>query len=127
MFGRKKKPKREMPYETRKRRYGKVTSKYPKTYTAKEWKRFSPDIQQELTNRYDVTISDYKTRNQKIRGIVTKKNVKNTAQKTVKGARRIDRGLRSFDRTISSIDAAFRDFDVPKRKGKSTLDRLAGY
>lgn len=69
MFGRKKSPKREMTYENRKRRYGKTTSKYPKTYTMKQWKRFSPDIQQELTNRYTVTISDYKTKGQQVKSI----------------------------------------------------------
>jgi len=38
-----------------------------KKYTTKEWKRFSPNIQAELSRRYTVVLTDYKTRQEKMK------------------------------------------------------------
>ena len=125
MFGRKKPTPKVRGMKVRETRYRNVTKKYPKSYTIKEWKRFSPDIQQELTNRYNVTISDYKTRGQKAKGIAKSFNKKNI----VKAGRKTNAGVMKFSNTMNSIDRGLREFDraFPKQKGKSTLDRLAGY
>lgn len=38
-----------------------------KKYTVKEWKRFNPNIQAELSRRYTVTLTDHKSRDEKIK------------------------------------------------------------
>lgn len=43
-----------------------------KKYTTKEWKRFSPNIQAELSRRYTVVLTDYKTRQEKIKNMKSK-------------------------------------------------------
>jgi len=38
-----------------------------KKYTTKEWKRFNPNIQAELSRRYTVVLTDHKTRQEKMK------------------------------------------------------------
>lgn len=52
----------------------KMKERYPsrfvvKKYTVKEWKRFNPNIQAELSRRYTVILTDHKSRDEKIKMI----------------------------------------------------------
>lgn len=129
MFGRRNK---STPYSrtaARKQiRYlGKPTQKYTKTYTSKEWKRFSPDVQQVLTNRYTVTLSDHATRKEKIHKLgksIRKAGVTGTLTKIDKGITKFDRGMKSFDMGLREID---RTFTPASKRGKYDLGSLASF
>jgi hypothetical protein len=73
-------------YELESRQQSPVTQKYQKKYTMKQWRRFSPAMQQILSNRYDVVLVDHETRNEKIRRNARKITLKN-----------FDKGMKKFD------------------------------
>jgi hypothetical protein len=60
--------------------------KEKKSYTQKEWSRFGDNQKDILTNRYEVTLSNHQTRNEKIKSTAKKINMKN-----------FDKGMAKFD------------------------------
>jgi hypothetical protein len=132
MFGRKKPTPKVRGMKVRETRYRNVTKKYPKSYTVKEWKRFSPDIQQELTNRYTVTISDYKTRGEKMK--IVKSRFKSGLKKGVSEMGKMEMGS---GKSVSYLDKPINikspnslgmfDGGFKSRKSKNNFDNLTKF
>ena len=85
-----------------------------KYFTTKQWQRFKKnnyfDMQEILCQKYDVILTDYKTRKQKISSILQKINLKN-----------FQNGIIEFSKVMDSvgdsIDQFTRETDTPKQKG----------
>lgn len=129
MFGRRNKSTTQSRRAARKevRVLGKPTQKFVKKFTTKEFKKFSPDAQQILTNRYSVIITDHKTKGEKLKKFG--KNVKgitltSSLDKIDRGAKKFDRGMKSFDMGLREID---RSFTPASKRGKYDLGSLASF
>lgn len=129
MFGRKPKSDRNSRRAAQRQIKGRrgTTIKYPKEYTVKEFKKFSPDVQQVLTNRYAVTLTDHKTKGEKLKKFG--KSVKgitltSSLDKIDRGAKKFDKGMRSFDMGLREID---RTFTKKSSKSKYDLGGLASF
>ena len=85
-----------------------------KFYTVKQWQRFKSndyfDMQDMLCQRYDVILTDYKTRKEKIISVLKKFNQKN-----------FDKSMTQFGDFMkdfgNSMDQLTREIDSPKRRG----------
>ena len=85
-----------------------------KFYTAKQWSKFKSndyfDMQEMLCQRYDVILTDYKTRKEKIISVLKKFNQKN-----------FDKSMTQFGDFMkdfgNSMDQLTREIDSPKRRG----------
>ncbi len=85
-----------------------------KYFTVKEWQRFKSnnyfDMQEMLCQRYDVILTDYKTRKEKIISVLKKFNQKN-----------FDKSMTQFGDFMkdfgNSMDQLTREIDSPKRRG----------
>ena len=88
--------------------------KQKKFYTVKQWQRFKCndyfDMQEMLCQRYDVILTDYKTRKEKIISVLKKFNQKN-----------FDKSMTQFNNFMkdfgNSMDQLTREIDSPKRRG----------
>jgi len=88
--------------------------KQKKFYTVKQWQRFKSndyfDMQEMLCQRYDVILTDYKTRKEKIISVLKKFNQKN-----------FDKSMTQFNNFMkdfrNSMDQLTREIDSPKRRG----------
>ena len=88
--------------------------KQKKFYTVKQWQRFKRndyfDMQEMLCQRYDVILTDYKTRKEKIISVLKKFNQKN-----------FDKSMTQFNNFMkdfgNSMDQLTREIDSPKRRG----------
>ena len=85
-----------------------------KFYTVKQWSKFKSndyfDMQEMLCQRYDVILTDYKTRKEKIISVLKKFNQKN-----------FDKSMTQFGDFMkdfgNSMDQLTREIDSPKRRG----------
>jgi len=85
-----------------------------KYFTVKEWNRFKSndyfDMQDMLCQKYDVILTDYQTRREKVFSALKKINLKN-----------FDKGVTEFSRLVQSFGGSMeqltQEIDSPKRKG----------
>ena len=97
--------------------------KVKKFYTVKEWNKFKAndyfDMQDMLCQRYDVILTDYQTKREKIFSALKKINLKNLD----KGITELSNLVQSFG---SSMDQLTREIDSQKHKDKDNLDSVWG-
>ena len=94
-----------------------------KYFTVREWNRFKNndyfDMQDMLCQKYDVILTDYKTKREKIFSVLKKINLKN-----------FDKGLTEFSKLVQSfggsMDQLTREIDSSKSKDKDNLDSVWG-
>ncbi len=94
-----------------------------KYFTVREWNRFKNndyfDMQDMLCQKYDVILTDYKTKREKIFSVLKKINLKN-----------FDKGVTEFSKLVQSfggsMDQLTREIDSSKSKGKDHLDSVWG-
>ena len=84
-------------------------------FTVKEWNRFSWSMQEVICKKYDVILTDYKTRKEKIILLLNKINMKNFN----KGMDTFNKSLNKFSKTVDSMTASankssFKGFDQGK-------------
>lgn len=72
--------------------------RYPKKYTMKEWNRFDIDMQEKLCERYNVFLTDHKTKKEKLFAVMDKFNAKNLNA----GITKFNKGVDSFNKSIAS-------------------------
>ena len=97
--------------------------KVKKFYTVKEWNKFKSndyfDMQDMLCQRYDVVLTDYQTKREKIFSVLKKINLKN-----------LDKGITGFSKLVQSfggsMDQLTREIDSQKHKDKDNLDSVWG-
>ena len=85
-----------------------------KYFTVREWNRFkskgSFDMQEMLCQKYDVILTDYQTKREKVFAALKKINLKN-----------FDKGVTEFSKLVQffggSMDQLTREIDSTKRKG----------
>ena len=94
-----------------------------KYFTVKEWNRFKNndyfDMQDVLCQKYDVILTDYKTKREKIFSVLKKINLKN-----------FDKGVTEFSKLVQSFGGSMeqltREIDYPKSKDADNLDLVWG-
>ena len=95
--------------------------KAKKLYTVKEWSKFKRndyfDMQDMLCQRYDVILTDYQTKREKIFSALKKINLKNLD----KGITELSNLVQSFG---GSMDQLTREIDSQKSKDKDNLDSV---
>jgi hypothetical protein len=89
-----------------------------KFYTVKEWKKFKNndyfDMQEMLTQRYDVILTDHKTRKEKITFILKKFNQRNFDKAMIQ--------FNSFMKNFgNSVDQFTKEIDISKHKDKDLI------
>jgi hypothetical protein len=97
--------------------------KQKKFYTVKQWQRFKKnnyfDMQEILCQKYDVILTDYKTRKEKVIFMLKKFNQKN-----------FDKSMTQFSSFMkdfgNSMDQLTRETDAPKQKGTHYKKALSG-
>lgn len=115
---------------------------YPKEYTVKEWKKFNHEIdgsqignsyqffnfftqrmesfesvtaQEILLQKYDVILTDYKTKKEKLFGVLDKFNAKNIN----KGIDKFNKGMDQFSKVVASSSGGK---SKPRKMGISQKD-----
>ncbi len=84
-------------------------------FTAKEWNRFSWSMQEILCKKYDIILTDYRTRKEKTISLLNKINMKNFNR----GMNLFNKSLNKFSKTVNSLTrSSFNGFD----QGKSIED-----
>ena len=108
-----------------------VSRIYPaKKFTVKQYKKLSPEIQEKLSERYSVILTDYKppkSGREKLRGIgksIRGASLTTSLDKIDKGMRKADKGFRNFDMGLREID---RTFTSAKNKKKYDLGSFANF
>ena len=94
-----------------------------KYFTVREWNRFKNndyfDMQDMLCQKYDVILTDYKTKREKFFSVLKKINLKN-----------FDKGIIEFSKLVQSfggsMDQLTREIDSQKSKDKDNLDLIWG-
>ena len=94
-----------------------------KYFTAREWNRFKDndyfDMQEMLCQKYDVILTDYKTKREKIFSALKKINLRN-----------FDNGVAEFSKLVqsfgSSLDQLTSEIDSQKSKDTDNLDLVWG-
>ena len=94
-----------------------------KYFTVKEWNRFKNndyfDMQDMLCQKYDVILTDYQTKKEKLFSALKKINLKN-----------FDKGVTEFSKLVQSFGGSLeqltREIDSSKSKGKDHLDSVWG-
>jgi hypothetical protein len=97
--------------------------KQKKFYTVKQWQRFKKnnysDMQEILCQKYDVILTDYKTRKEKVISVLKKFNQKN-----------FDKSMLQFSSFMkdfgNSMDQLTRETDAPKQKGSRYKKATSG-
>ena len=97
--------------------------KVKKFYTVKEWNKFKNndyfDMQDMLCQKYDIILTDYKTKSEKIFSFLKKINLKN-----------LDKGVTEFSKLVQSfggsMDQLTRELNSPKSKDSGNLDLVWG-
>ena len=97
--------------------------KVKKFYTVKEWNKFKSndyfDMQDMLCQKYDVILTDYQTKREKIFSVLKKINLKN-----------LDKGITEFSKLVQSfggsMDQLIREIDSQTSKDKNNLDSIWG-
>ena len=117
--------------------------KYKKRYTAKQWKRFNKiivkenngvknyfNMQELLCKKYDIILTDYKTKREQIISILKKINIKNIN----KGIDIFNNAVQDFGDSMDSITKEFssdikkskRASKVREKKNKKNLEKIWG-
>ena len=82
-----------------------------KYFTVKEWQRFNTnnyyDMQELLCQKYDVILSDYRTKKQKIFSLLQKINLKS-----------FDKGVSEFSKLVQSFGNSMDQFTAEINNGK---------
>ena len=94
-----------------------------KYFTVEEWQKFKQndyfDMQEMLCQRYDVILTDYQTKREKLFSVLKKINLKN-----------LDKGIAGFSKLVQSfggsMDQLTREIDSQKSKDKDNLDSVWG-
>ena len=94
-----------------------------KYFTVNEWNRFKDndyfDMQDMLCQKYDVILTDYKTKREKVFSALKKINLKN-----------FDKGVTEFSKLVQSfggsMDQLTREINSPKSKDADNLDLVWG-
>ena len=93
-----------------------------KYYTIKEWSKFKSnnyfDMQELLCEKYDVILTDYKTRKQRIISLLSHINLKN-----------LDKGITQFNKLFASFGDGTEQLNkelCPSKKDKQNLDSIWG-
>jgi len=94
-----------------------------KYFTVKEWQRFNTnnysDMQELLCQKYDVILSDYRTKKQKIFSLLQKINLKS-----------FDKGVSEFSKLVqsfgNSMDQFTAEMDNKKTSDKKNLEYIWG-
>ena len=94
-----------------------------KYFTVREWNRFKDndyfDMQEMLCQKYDVILTDYKTKREKIFSALKKINLRN-----------FDNGIAEFSKLVqsfgSSMDQLTREMNSQKSKDTDNLDLVWG-
>ncbi len=68
-------------------------------FTVKEWNRFTWSMQEVICKKYDVILTDYQTRKEKIISLLNKINMKNFN----KGMDTFNKSLNKFGKTVDSL------------------------
>ena len=97
--------------------------KVKKFYTLKEWSKFKGneyfDMQEMLCQKYDVILTDYQTKREKIFSVLKKINLKN-----------LDKGITGFSKLVQSfsgsMDQLTCQIDSQKHNDKDNLDLVWG-
>lgn len=96
--------------------------KEKKFYTVKEWNKFKSndyELQEILCQKYDVILTDYKTKRQKVFSTLKKINLKN-----------LDKGVSEFSKLVqsfgNSMDQLTREIDSQKSKDADNMDLIWG-
>ena len=94
-----------------------------KYFTVREWDRFKNndyfDMQDMLCQKYDVILTDYKTKREKVFSALKKINLRNFD----KGVTELSKLVQSFG---GSMDQLTREFDSGKSKDTDNLDLVWG-
>ena len=85
-------------------------------FSVREWNRFSWNMQEVLCKKYDVILTDYKTRKERITLLINKINIKNFN----KGIDTFNKSLNKFSKTVDSLTGSKSGFN----QGKSTNGTL---
>ena len=94
-----------------------------KYFTVREWNRFKNndyfDMQETLCQKYEVILTDYKTKREKVFSALKKINLKN-----------FDRGVTEFSKLVQSfggsMDQLTRELDSVKPKDSDNVDLICG-
>ena len=94
-----------------------------KYYTVKEWKKFKNnnyfDMQEMLCKQYEIILTNYKTKREKIFSLLSKINLKN-----------IDKGITQFNKVIQNFSESMEkltgEIDSHKNKDKQNTELLWG-
>ena len=94
-----------------------------KYFTVREWNRFKNndyfDMQDMLCQKYDVILTDYKTKREKVYSALKKINLRN-----------FDKGVSEFSKLVQSfggsMDQLTRELNSPKYKDADNLDLVWG-
>jgi hypothetical protein len=96
--------------------------KHKKYYTTKEWKKFKKnnyfDMQELLCEKYDVILTDYKTKRQRIISILSHINLKN-----------LDKGIAQFNKLFASFGDSAEQLSKElnhSKQDKQNLDSIWG-
>jgi len=96
--------------------------KNKKYYTVKEWKKFKKnnyfDMQELLCEKYDVILTDYKTKRQRIISILSHINLKN-----------LDHGITQFNKLFQSFGDSAEQLSKElnhSKQNKQNLDSIWG-
>ena len=97
--------------------------KVKKFYTVKEWNKFKSndyfDMQDMLCQKYDIILTDYKTKSEKIFSFLKKINLKN-----------LDKAITVFSKLVQSFGGSMgqltREIDSQTSKDKDNLDSVWG-
>ena len=97
--------------------------KVKKFYTVKEWSKFKSndyfDMQDMLCQKYDIILTDYKTKREKIFSFLKKINLKN-----------LDRGIIGFSKLVQSfggsMDQLTREINSQKYQDNDNFDSVWG-
>jgi len=97
--------------------------KVKKFYTVKEWNKFKGndyfDMQDMLCQRYDVILTDYKTKREKLFSALKKINLKN-----------LDKGIAGFSKLVQSfggsMDQLTREINSQKYQDNDNFDSVWG-
>ena len=84
-------------------------------FTVKQWNKFSWNMQEVLCKKYNVILTDYQTRKEKIISLLNKINIKNFN----KGMDTFNKSLNKFSKTVDSLTASKSSFTA-FNQGKST-------
>ena len=92
-----------------------------KYYAVKEWKKFKNnnyfDMQEMLCKQYEIILTNYKTKREKIFSLLSKINLKN-----------IDKGITQFNKVIQNFSESMEkltgEIDSHKNKDKQNIELL---